>query len=284
MVRAASGTGLTSRLLVTDAGYFPHALHHGRRRRYGTSSTIVIYCADGRGWCDAHGARAHVAAGQVLVIPAGVGHVYGSQDTDPWTIWWMHVLGPDALAAAKELCGEPPRLRVLPVHDAFRLTAEMARVVELLETDETMPTLVQASGTAWSVLAQISADALAGDPQRAEPARQAQRHLRENLTAPVSVSALARTAGLSASHFAALFRAATGGGVVEYSKRLRMARACELLITTTTPVGDIGRTVGYEDPQYFSRQFRNVHGCSPSRFRERHHGGAAGAVKGSNEG
>ncbi|RCK70185.1 AraC family transcriptional regulator [Desertihabitans brevis] len=274
VVRTASSTGLTGRLLVTDAGYFPHALHHGRQRRRGVSGSIVIFCVSGRGWCEAAGERVGVEAGEVLVVPAGLGHVYGSDDTDPWTIWWMHVRGPDADTAVGQVCGGHARVRVLRVHDAFRLTAELTRVVELLETDETMPSLVRAAGSAWSVLASISADDLAGDPQRAEPVRQVRELLRRDPAAPVSVSALARTAGLSTSHFAALFRQATGGGVVEYSKRLRMARACELLITTTRPVGEIGGSVGYPDAQYFARQFRSVHGCTPSDFR-RHHAGTS---------
>lgn len=270
VVRTASADGLTSRLLVTDAGYFPHALHHGRQRRHGVRGTIVIFCVSGRGWCETSAGRVVVTAGEVLVIPAGVGHVYGSEDAVPWTIWWMHVRGPDADTAVAQVCGGTTRPRVLRVHDAFRLTAELTRVVELLETDETMPSLVRAAGTAWSVLAQISADDLAGDPERAEPVRQVRDLLRQDLAATVSVSALARTAGLSTSHFAALFRASTGGGVVEYSKRLRMARACELLITTSRLVSEIGRSVGYPDAQYFARQFRTVHGCTPSEFRRRH--------------
>ena len=56
---------------------------------------------------------------------------------------------------------------------------------------------------------------------------------------------------------------------MEYVKRLRIARACELLITTTMSVADIARAVGYPDPFYFSRQFRRVRDCSPTQFRER---------------
>ena len=67
--------------------------------------------------------------------------------------------------------------------------------------------------------------------------------------------------------FSTLFRAATGGGVVEYTKRLRMARARELLITSSRDIGDIADAVGYPDAFYFSRQFRTVHGCSPSEYR-----------------
>ncbi|WP_205706636.1 helix-turn-helix domain-containing protein [Kineococcus vitellinus] len=269
VVRAASAGGPTSRLLVTDAGWFPRALHHGRARRAGASGTVVIVCAAGRGWCRAGAGTVAVGPGQALVVPAGLPHAYGAEDSDPWTIAWLHATGPDAREFERTLTGGGPRAVVVDLHDVVAVLGEVERVVEHLETDETAPTLVRASGAAWNVLAGVAADALAGSPVHREPVRRVQQHLRAHLEAPVSVTALAAMTGLSASHFAALFHAATGGGVVEYAKRLRMARACELLITTSLPVGEIARSVGYADAFYFSRQFRSVHGCSPSAFRSR---------------
>src|SRR5690606_23348489 len=96
-----------------------------------------------------------------------------------------------------------------------------------------------------------------------------QAYLRDHLDAPVRVGDLAARVGLSTSHFAALFRKATGGGVIEYVKRLRIAQASELLMTTSMPVADVARAVGYDDPFYFSRQFRAGHACSPAVFRKR---------------
>jgi transcriptional regulator GlxA family with amidase domain len=60
-------------------------------------------------------------------------------------------------------------------------------------------------------------------------------------------------------------------GVVEYHKRLRSARARELLITTDATVADIAHSVGYDDPFYFSRQFRAINGTSPSEYRSSFH-------------
>ncbi len=74
---------------------------------------------------------------------------------------------------------------------------------------------------------------------------------------------------LSTSHFSALFRSATGMAVTEYLKRLRSARARELLITTSMPISDLAKRVGYDDAFYFSRQFRSVNGVSPREFRRR---------------
>jgi len=85
----------------------------------------------------------------------------------------------------------------------------------------------------------------------------------------VSVPELAAVAGFSPSDFSTRFRAVTGFSVVEYVKRLRMARARQLLIASEASVADLAGEVGYADPFYFSRQFRAVTGLSPRSYRER---------------
>ena len=87
----------TTRLVITDAGYFPHAAMHGRVRRTGAGQTILIMCADGAGWCELAGVRHEVSAGQLLLIPAGAAHRYYAYSTDPWSIWWLHVTGADVV-------------------------------------------------------------------------------------------------------------------------------------------------------------------------------------------
>jgi len=46
-----------------------------------------------------------------------------------------------------------------------------------------------------------------------------------------------------------------------------MGLARELLDTTDRAIASIAREVGYSDPLYFSRQFRRIHGMSPSEYR-----------------
>jgi AraC family transcriptional regulator, arabinose operon regulatory protein len=259
----------TSGLLVTDAGYFPRAANHGRHRPSGAPEAVVIVCTDGIGHCEAEGRTSVVPPGHALVIPPRVPHVYRSDPREPWTIWWLHATG-SQLAPFLAVITDDGCEAVVELNDAYRAVSTIDDAIGFLERDETAPSLISAAGAGWSLLAQLAADVVGGGRQRTEPIRQAQEHLRRNFAKPVSVPDLARTAGLSPSHFSALFRAATGGGVVEYTKRLRMARARELLITTTSDVGDIARAVGYADAFYFSRQFRTVHGCSPSDYRAGH--------------
>lgn len=271
VVARALAQPITADVTVTDAGYFPRAARHGRQRRSGAPEAIVIVCTSGRGWCGGAGADTEVRAGQALVIPPRTPHSYRADTGDPWTIWWAHVAGSRIDAPVAVVCPESSP-RVLDLHEPLRTQSLVDEAISLLERDETTPTLLAASGVGWALLTQLAADATAGGRGRVEPVRQAQEHLRRHLDQPLRVGDLARAAGLSTSHFSALFRAATGGGVLEYLKRLRMARACELLITTPRTVGEVAAAVGYEDPFYFSRQFRAVHGCSPVQYRaERGH-------------
>ncbi|WP_147917806.1 helix-turn-helix domain-containing protein [Ruania zhangjianzhongii] len=263
--RALAG-GLTGRLLVTDAGYFPHAANHGRRRRHGAREAVVLVCVAGRGRCQLGDSVVEVRPGQALVLAPGRAHLYWADAVDPWTLWWFHATGSDLDDLLTPIVDDDGH-GLVPLHDPAPVVHAMEQVMQALERDETAPSLVSASGAAWHALAQIASDQLAGPRDATSPVQRARDYLLENFDQPVRVPELAARVGLSASHFAATFRRATGGGVLEYVKRIRMARARVLLVTSDLTVAEVAHAVGYEDPFYFSRQFRAVSGASPSQFR-----------------
>lgn len=264
ILRQALQAPLTSRQLVSDCGYFPHAAGHRRSRPNGAGQAIMLLCTEGAGWVSLGTETYEVRPGQVTLIPPRTGHSYGADDVDPWTIWWMHVVGedvPDLLAAA--MAGGAP---VFSVPDINLLVSLMRELVSSLERDDTMLSLLGASGVAWHVWTLLATrrhrEALPDDPVEL-----AKELLTAGLDHNYSVAELAHAAGLSSSHFAALFRRSTGHGVIAYQTMLRMARARELLDTTLMSVGQIARSVGYEDPAYFSRRFRILHEISPRQYR-----------------
>lgn len=261
----------TAGLLVTDCGYFPHARSHGRVRPRGITQTVVLICVMGEGWCEVEGyPRIDLHVGEIAVLPAGRPHSYAASESNPWTLWWLHVEGNAVAGLIRAL--NPRSLPVIRrMRDQVRMASLASEVLYWHEKDTTDTSLIAAGGTATHLLALIAT----GQPAR--PGRQisiesAAQHLRTNLAGHVSVSELAAMAGLSRSHFAMLFKEHTGRAVGQYQTELRMKRARELLDTTDMPIERIAGLVGYDDSYYFSRQFKQVHGMSPRPYRRHEKG------------
>ena len=64
------------------------------------------------------------------------------------------------------------------------------------------------------------------------------------------------------------FKKETGMTITEYQQDLRINQAKHLLRTENLPVDEIAWIVGYKDPSYFGRVFKNATGYSPSVYRE----------------
>ncbi|MET3807941.1 AraC-like DNA-binding protein/quercetin dioxygenase-like cupin family protein [Nakamurella sp. UYEF19] len=265
MARKALSMPGTARLLVTDCGHYPHARNHGHIRPDGSHQAIVMICSEGAGSCRIGGGEHLVEAGQALIIPPDTPHEYQADPRNPWTIWWVHLAGADVLQLLAAATVDTQHV-VIDVGDLFQAVGLVEAIIHRMQRDETQSNLLGASGAAWYLMALLAADRRRGR-RRGSPVGQAQQYLRDNLTEQVSVAELAALAGLSASHFADVFRRETGLGIVTYQTRLRMATAREMLDTTDDPVAVIAQSVGYPDAFYFSRRFRAVHQLTPTEYR-----------------
>jgi AraC family transcriptional regulator, arabinose operon regulatory protein len=266
LVREALTRPVTRRLMVTDAGVFPVAEAHGRHRPSGAEETIVILCVAGKGWVDTAGSRFDVGKSTAVVLPGGTGeaHAYGASSEDPWTIWWCHVLGSDTAELVEE-SGVRPDRPIIPLVAVDRLTAMLDEIISALEQDQSPARLVATAGMAWKLLATLAVDRRL--PEQGTPLQQAMNFLEERVDGSIRLPDLAAVVGVSSSQLSKLFREATGGGVLAHHTALKMARARLLLDTTELTVAQVGREIGLYDQFYFSRQFRRMHGVSPSAYR-----------------
>jgi len=87
--------------------------------------------------------------------------------------------------------------------------------------------------------------------------------IRADPAAPLSVEAIAREAGISASGLQRLFRLGEGLGVFEYVRRLRLERAFEALQKGEASVQQASVIAGYASPANFATAFRRQFGLSP---------------------
>ena len=264
--KAARRHPILRKLYVTDAGFFPDAEAHGIERVSGASSAVLIVCLAGRGWAEIGGGSQSVGAGQAVLIAPGQPHAYGADSTDEWTIVWAHFSGEELgfwwrfLALPKEggiihaRCRTPEQLELGRVHEQLAAGYDEPRQI------------AAAAALRWS-LAQLSGAGESAGGERDEIEAVA-TWMREHVGQRVSVTALARRAGLSPAHFSLCFKKHTGFAPIDYFLRLKIRRACGMLDGTPWAVGRIAREVGYDDAFYFSRLFRSIMGCPPKTYRK----------------
>ena len=110
---------------------------------------------------------------------------------------------------------------------------------------------------------------LSGPPRLTDDQlRRAIDYIHDHIGEALDLYSISRAAGLSAFHFARLFKAATGASPFQFVTRTRMDRAKELLRKTRLPISDIAERVGYRQPSHFSARFRSVLGFRPDAYRK----------------
>ena len=69
------------------------------------------------------------------------------------------------------------------------------------------------------------------------------------------------------AYLSRLFKKKTGINFVDYLTRLRVEKAKEFLALPALKVYTVAEMVGYENPRYFSRIYKDVTGMSPQDYR-----------------
>ena len=82
-----------------------------------------------------------------------------------------------------------------------------------------------------------------------------------------SVAYFAEQLHLSANYFGDLIKKETGKSAQEYVQQKIMGTAKDMLANPEKSVSEIAYALGYQYPQYFSRAFKKVVGCTPNEYR-----------------
>ena len=91
--------------------------------------------------------------------------------------------------------------------------------------------------------------------------------IRANLDRTITVDDLATEAGMSASHFARVFKETLGETPMQYVLAYRIEQATAMMKDPTRQLGDIALACGFADQAHFSRSFKQITGQTPRQFR-----------------
>lgn len=95
-------------------------------------------------------------------------------------------------------------------------------------------------------------------------------HLERHLHEDIKLDELAKIARMSRRSFQRAFHSATGAAPRAWIITQRIHRACTMLRHTHLQITEIAYEVGFNDSNYFTRQFRKTTGLTPRAYRLRH--------------
>lgn len=270
LTRQIAAHPLCESLYITDMGYYPNAALHTRERRKGSAEHILIYCVKGEGWYMLNDQKYSVKPNQVFVLPAYEPHRYGTDDTNPWTIYWLHFTGSRSqhfLDFLQQSASRAP-ITVSPQPERFELFEDILSHVEM---SYNMDNIVYANSSLGRFLATFN-NAVYNpnpvNPLEQDPVSRTIAYMKENLTDSFKLEDLASVAGMSASHYSAVFREKVQSSPINFFTFLKIQEACRLLENTKLRIKDVAYQIGFNDPYHFSRVFANVMGTSPRNFRK----------------
>lgn len=103
--------------------------------------------------------------------------------------------------------------------------------------------------------------------QLSEVVQEIANYIRQHPSLAHRVEDLASRAGLSPRYFSIKFKELIGVSVQSYIIKMRIERAEHLLVYTGMNVTEVADALGYRDIFFFSRQFKQYTGKSPSEIR-----------------
>ena len=94
------------------------------------------------------------------------------------------------------------------------------------------------------------------------------RHIEKDFREKLTVTDLAKIAGLSERQFQRVFKRIFHTGPIEHLLRVRVRVAAARLLNTSDSLADIAFDCGFYDQSHFTNQFRRFRGMSPARYRK----------------
>jgi YesN/AraC family two-component response regulator len=210
--------------------------------------------------------------GQGFLICPGAVTFYQADEDEPWSYAWVGFQGVKAEHYIKSagLSSNSPVFSSPNMESISGIIREMLSV-RIMDTSGELVMLSRL----YAILALLLETGNGGIKQKAGQdrselyIRKTSEYIEKNYSRHIGIRDVAQAIGLDRSYLGAMFKKSVNMTLKEFLTAFRMNRACELLEDDKLTVGDVARSVGYDDPLLFSKTFKNSKGASPSNFRGR---------------
>lgn len=228
---------------------------------------LLHHILSGQGTCIIDSRKYDIRAGDsFLVYPDTTIHYYADA-AEPWEYVWVGFNGMDAerYVDMTDFSRENP---VLPCGSGSEAIAGLLDEIYRAYGTSTWENLAM-TGRLYALLSHLVERAQSSRAPRRDSldcAEAAANYIVNHFAEPVTVEQLADHFSVSHSSLYRKFIKRYQMSPKRFLLEYRIDRACILLSTTDHSVQEVSNSVGFDDPFYFSRVFKEIRGVSPRRY------------------
>jgi AraC-like DNA-binding protein len=267
--------GCSIRIYHRQVPFIPFEWHH--HPVYELTLTL-----NSRGWRFIADHIARYDARDLVLVPSDMPHTWAStaaiSASLPHTalvVWFTREWALKAADASREVA--PLRKLInrsgaglsFPVEAAARMESRLSELLSespLKRLHAAQELLCELADTEAKPLATQTATRPESSGESQQLARVLHR-LHQNFDHPIRLDELCKLANLSARSLHRLFVRHIGENFSDYLGRLRIGRACMLLVETERPISLIASETGFSNLSNFNRRFREARHMTPKEFR-----------------
>ena len=232
------------------------------------SGWLIHYILDGKGIYKTDGHIYQLSAGDAFLIRPNTLIYYEADHYHPWTYTWIGFQG----IKMEEYFRRTSLLDDPCFHygkdDRVRLCHEkMFEAYNLPENRDLMMNSILYEYL-YLLASKFPRKSIPAKEKKISYVEEALRYIENNYSQPVNIQVIADYLNIERTYLYRLFKDMTGSSPQEYLLDYRIRRACTLLKETHLPIGDIARSVGYDDALYFSRLFKQKKKRTPTEYRK----------------
>jgi len=262
---------LCKNLFITEIGYEGDTGFRPFKKHTAGNHYLLIYVAKGEGWYSVRGKTFTVTENDFFGISHDVAVRLGSSRENPWSIYWAYFSGTQAPNVLHHLMGKN-NLAPRKAKPLVGRVAQFNDILHHLELLENIENLVYANSRFYSFLCSFRLTVLSAKKHaKKDGVIQSIEYMRENIHGNVTLDDLAKAAGLSVSHYCALFKKKTMQSPLNLYTSMKVQRACQMLQNKDQTIKSIAYSLGFFDQYHFSKVFKQIMGSSPKHFKNHKH-------------
>lgn len=228
---------------------------------------LLHYIRSGKGVYTFNNREFALKAGDMFLVYPSTSVSYVADEQDPWEYCWVGFNGTEAgrMLQGTDFSAEMP---VLHLTDSQVLEE---RLLSIYRSSGNTPSAdAEMAGYLYLFLAELMrlSHTVKDQPDIQDYLTQAVRYIQYNYAANIPVTAIASYVGVSRSQLYRAFMSTWNMSPHTFLKQYRINTACTLLRNSRLSVSEVANSVGFSDPLYFSRVFKELKGVAPTEFQQ----------------